>query len=79
MVLGILIEFMAVPAVIMISATLFPILRRHAESLALADVGVRVLEGAILTVSYVAQLSRLRLSQSYVEGGQWDGVARAPG
>jgi hypothetical protein len=42
--LGILIEFMAVPAVITISATLFPILRRHAESLALAYVGVRVLE-----------------------------------
>jgi hypothetical protein len=59
----------------MISATLFPVLRRHAESLALAYVGVRVLEGAILTVSYVAQLSRLRLSQSYVEGGQWDAVA----
>ena len=74
-VLGILIEFMLVPAVIMISATLFPILRRHAESLALAYVGVRVLEGAILTVSYLAQLLRLRLSQSYVEGGQWDGVA----
>lgn len=74
-VLGILVEFMAVPAVIMISALLFPILRRHAESLALAYVGVRVLEGAILTVSYVAQLSRLRLSQSYVEGGQSDGVA----
>jgi Domain of unknown function (DUF4386) len=74
-VLGILIEFLAVPAVIMIAATLFPILRRHAESLALAYVGVRVLEGAILTASYLAQLSRLRLSQSYVEGGQWDAVA----
>lgn len=65
-VVGILIEFMAVPAVIMIAATLFPVLRRHAESLALAYVGVRILEGAILTVSYVAQLSRLRLSQSAV-------------
>jgi Domain of unknown function (DUF4386) len=74
-VLGILIEFMAVPAVIMIAATLFPILRRHAESLALAYVAVRILEGAILTVSYVAQLSRLHLSQSYLEGGQRDAVA----
>jgi Domain of unknown function (DUF4386) len=74
-VLGILIEFMAVPAVIMISATLFPILRRHAESLALAYVALRVLEGAILTLSYVAQLSRLRLSQSYLEDGQRDPVA----
>lgn len=78
-VLGILIEFMAVPAVIMISATLFPILRRHAENLALAYVGVRVLEGAILTVSYVAQLSRLGLSQSYAEGGQSAGVAEPLG
>ena len=59
----------------MIAATLFPILRRHAESLALAYLGVRVLEGAILSLSYVAQLLRVHLSQPSVEGGRWDAVA----
>lgn len=62
-VLGFLVEFTGIPAVILISALFYPVLRQQSESLAIAYVGVRVLEGAILTIAYVAQLSRLGLVQ----------------
>lgn len=67
-IVGILFEFAIVPAVVLIPALLFPILKKHNEALALGYVGFRLLEAAILSIGYVNTLSLISLSEIYLKG-----------
>ena len=71
-IIGILLEFTGVPAVVLISVFLFPILKKHNETLALGYVGFRVLEGGILSVAYISKLSLVNLSRDYLNKGGMD-------
>jgi len=71
-IIGILLEFTGVPAVVLISVFLFPILKKHNETLAIGYVGFRVLEGGILSVAYISKLSLVNLSQDYLNKGGVD-------
>ncbi len=64
--MGVLIEFTVVPAVVLLSVLLFPVLKRHNEALALGYVSLRVLDVAILSIAYVNTLSIINLSQNYL-------------
>ena len=71
-IIGILIEFSGVPAVVLLSVFLFPILKKHNEALALGYVGFRVFEAGILNVAYINKLSLVNLSQDYLNKGGVD-------
>jgi len=71
-IIGILLEFVGVPAVVLLSVFLFPVLRQHNEPLALGYVAFRVFEAAVLSVSYVSKLSLVSLSQAYLNAAGAD-------
>jgi len=71
-IIGILLEFTGVPAVVLISVFLFPILKKHNEALALGYVGFRLFEAGILSVAYISKLSLVNLSQDYLNKGGVD-------
>ena len=71
-IIGILLEFTGVPAVILISVFLYPILKKHNEALALGYVGFRLFEAAILSVAYISKLSLVNVSQDYLNKGGVD-------
>ncbi|WP_440952018.1 DUF4386 domain-containing protein [Methanococcoides sp. FTZ1] len=69
---GILIEFTGVPAVVLLSLLLFPILKRYNEVLALGYVVFRSFEAALLSVAYISKLLLINLSQDYLSKGGVD-------
>lgn len=71
-IVGILLEFIGVPAVVLLSVFLFPVLKKHNEPLALGYVAFRVFEAAVLSVGYVSKLSLVSLSQDYLNTGGVD-------
>jgi len=56
----------ATASLVAIPIMLFPILKKHNESLALGYVGARIFEGFFLVVSAIGLLSILSLSQEFV-------------
>lgn len=68
-IIGVLTSFILGLAVVGIAVLLFPILKRHNESVALSYVGVRTAELAIILVWSISPLLLLTLSQEYVEAG----------
>ncbi|OCT13651.1 hypothetical protein A8709_18870 [Paenibacillus pectinilyticus] len=66
-ILGAIFELMLVVSAIGTSITLFPLLRRHNESMALGYVCFRFLEAVIITIGIVSVLTLLTLSQEYVK------------
>ena len=71
-IMGVLIEFTVVPAVVLLSVLLFPVLKMHNEALALGYVSLRLLDVAILSVAYVNILSFISLSQNYLNSNGAD-------
>lgn len=65
-IIGVLLEFTGVPAVVLLSVLLYPILKKHNAALALGYVAFRLLEAAILSVAYVSKLSLINLSQDFL-------------
>jgi len=59
-------------AVVVIPVMMFPILKKHNESLALGYVGFRIIESVILIVGHISMLSLLTLSQEYVQAAAPD-------
>jgi Domain of unknown function (DUF4386) len=53
-----------------IALSLYPVLRRYSEGLAIGAVGFRIIEGVTSVVSAVALLSVISLSQDYAAAGQ---------
>lgn len=71
-ILGALFELILVCSAVGTSIMLFPILKKHNESLALGYVCFRLLEAVIITVGIVSVLSLLTLSQKFVEAADPD-------
>ena len=71
-IIGILIEFIGVPAIVFIPIFLFPILNKHNEALAVGYVGFRVFEAGIQSVGYISKLSLVNISQNYLKSGGVD-------
>ena len=69
---GILLQLICAVAVVGIAVLLFPILNRHNRHIALAYLGFRIIESAIIFVSAVSLLSLITLSQEYVKVGAPD-------
>jgi Domain of unknown function (DUF4386) len=71
-ILGILLELINSAAVVGIAVVLFPILKKHNETIALGYVGFRVLESAILIVGAIIPVLLITLSQEYIKAGTPD-------
>jgi len=71
-ILGILFELMNSVAVVGIAIVLFPILKKHNETIALGYIGFRVIEAAILIVGAIGPLLLITLSQEYLRAGTPD-------
>jgi len=59
-------------AVVFIPVMLFPIFKKHNETLALGYIGFRIIESVILIVGSIILLSLLTLSQEYVQAAAPD-------
>ena len=64
---GILLAFIAAIASASIAISLYPVLRRYNEGLALGAVGLRLIEGVFYVVGIVFLLSLLTLSQDFAK------------
>lgn len=71
-VLGAIMELILVVAVVGTATTLFPILRKVNETIALWHVCFRFLEAIVITVGVISVLSLLALSRDYVAEGAPD-------
>jgi hypothetical protein len=70
--MGALLAFIAAAASASIAISLYPVLRRYNESLALGAVGFRLIEGVFYIVGIVFLLMLLALSQQFVKTGAPD-------
>ena len=66
---GALLAFIAAAASASIAVSMYPVLRRHNEWLALGAVGFRLIEGTLYIVGVVFLLSLVTLSQDFVSAG----------
>ena len=71
-IIGILLEFIAAIAIVLIPIMLFPILKQHNERLAIGYVGFRFLEGILFIFTVIKSLSLISLSQDFVSAGAPD-------
>jgi len=71
-IIGVLLEFLCIPAIILIPIVLFPVLKKHNESLALGYIGFRLLEGVLFFFIVIGALTQLSLSQQYMTAGASD-------
>jgi len=72
LIIGILLEFLCAPAIVIIPILLFPILKKHNESIALGYIGFRLLEGVLFFFIVIGTLTQLSLSQQYMNAGASD-------
>lgn len=56
-------------AIVGIPITLYPVLKRHNESIAIGYFGARLAEGFVFIISIISVLTLLTLSQEFVEAG----------
>lgn len=71
-IVGILLEFMVVPAIVLIPVLLFPILKGYSEVLALGYVVFRLFEAVLLSVAQTSRLTLINVSQDYLSRGETD-------
>jgi hypothetical protein len=71
-IVGILLEFAIVPAIVLIPVVFFPVLRRHNEVLALGYVAFRLFEAVLLSVAMINKLALINVSQDYLNRGGTD-------
>ena len=64
--IGVLFMITAIAAIIGIPIAMFPILKKHNESLALGYIGARIFEGLFFAVNIITLLSILSLSHEFV-------------
>lgn len=73
-ILGALMELLLVVSAIGTATTLFPILRKYNETIALWHVCFRFLEAIVITVGIISVLALLTLSREFVMAGSADSV-----
>ncbi len=66
---GALLEFIAAAGSASIAMSLYPILKKHHEGLALGAVGFRLIEGVFYIVGAICLLSLFAMSQEFVSAG----------
>jgi len=66
---GVLVRFIAAFASAAIAISLYPVLRRYRQGLALGAVGFRIIEGTFYALGAVSVLLLLTLSQEFVKSG----------
>jgi len=71
-IIGVLLLLIDCVAVVFIPVMLFPIFKKHNETLALGYLGFRIIESVILIVGSIILLSLLTLSQEYVQAAAPD-------
>lgn len=71
-VLGAIMELLLVVSAIGTATTMFPILRKYSETIALWHVCFRFLEAIVITVGVISVLSLLTLSREFVAAGSLD-------
>lgn len=69
MILGVLLLLSAAVSVVLIPAALFPVLKRHSESIALGYLGVRTLEAVTQVIDGISLLMLVSTGQQYVRAG----------
>ena len=72
LIFGILLDFICIPAIILIPIMMFPILKKYSASLAIGYIGFRAIEGMLFILSLVNYLSLLSLSQNYLNSSMQD-------
>ncbi|MBB3110093.1 hypothetical protein FHS18_002160 [Paenibacillus phyllosphaerae] len=77
-VLGAVMELLLVVSAIGTATTMFPILRRYNETIALWHLCFRFLEAIVITIGVVSVLSLLTLSREFVANGAADGSVFQP-
>jgi len=70
--LGVLLEFVAVLAIPLIGAFMYPILKRYGQALAMSYFGFRALEGLLLIINQAKVLSLIGLSDEHLNGASTD-------
>jgi hypothetical protein len=70
--IGALLAFIAAAASVGIAISLYPILRKYDEGLALGAVGFRLIEGVFYIIGVMGLLLLLTLSQEFVKAGAPD-------
>jgi hypothetical protein len=68
-IVSVIFQFVAAASSAGIAISLYPVLRRHNEGLALGAVGFRIIEGVFYLVAALGLLSLVSLSQEYVKAG----------
>ncbi|MEV5028034.1 DUF4386 domain-containing protein [Paenibacillus sp. LPE1-1-1.1] len=68
-ILGMLLELLNSAAIVGIAIVLFPILKKHNETIALGYVAFRIMEAIILIVGAISPLLLILLSKEYIEAG----------
>lgn len=71
-ILGAVMELILVVSAIGTATTMFPLLRKYNETIALWHVCFRFLEAVVITIGIISVLSLLTLSREYVAGGITD-------
>src|SRR3954447_7571817 len=71
-ILGAVMKLILVASVVGTATTMFPILRKYNETIALWHVCFRFLEAVVITVGIISVLSLLTLSQEFVAAGAPD-------
>jgi len=74
-ILGALMELILVVSAVGTATTMFPILRRYNETIALWHICFRFLEAIVITVGVISVLSLLTLSREFVSAGAPDAVS----
>ena len=66
---GVLLQVVDAAAVVGIGVLLYPILKKHSETVAIGYVGTRILECAFLVLGGIGTLSLIALSQATIQAG----------
>ncbi|MFC0211622.1 DUF4386 domain-containing protein [Paenibacillus chartarius] len=67
--LGLFLELINCAAVVGIAMLMYPVLKRHRESIALGYFGSRLIESALLLISILGTLALLAISEEYIAAG----------
>lgn len=69
-IIGLLIDFISIPALVLIPIVAYPLFKHFDARLALGYVGFRALEGVLFTIGIINSFSLLSLSEQFLLGGR---------
>ena len=72
LILGMFLDFICIPAIILIPIMFFPVLKKFDVSLAIGYIGFRAIEGMLFILSIINYFSLLSLSRIYLNSSTLD-------